>query len=92
MSHPYFLNFGNQGKENHYKCVILLLSNLGTRERGNHDQSVIRLRCDLEGNNSEGDHYECVIHRLWDMETVEKKEFWLMRHQFFIWFKQGLRP
>jgi hypothetical protein len=30
----FFIHYGNQGKENHDKCVILLLSNLGTRERG----------------------------------------------------------
>jgi hypothetical protein len=33
MRHPSSLNFGNQGKEIHYKCIILLLSNMGTRER-----------------------------------------------------------
>jgi hypothetical protein len=38
MHHPSSLRFGNQGKENYYKCVILHLWALGTRERGNHDQ------------------------------------------------------
>jgi hypothetical protein len=47
MQHPSSLYFGNQGKENHYNCVILHLWALGTRERGNHDKCVILLLSNL---------------------------------------------